>query len=66
MSKLNDLIALAQEPSSEKRRVLLRELTDLFFANPEHRAGEMALFDDVLTQLADEMEAAVRAELADR
>ncbi len=66
MSKLNNLIALAQEPSSEKRRVLLREVTDLFFANPEHRAGEMALFDDVLTQLAGEMEAAVRAELADR
>src|SRR6185437_2106133 len=66
VSKLYDLIALAQEPSSEKRRVLLRELTDLFFANPEHRAGEMALFDDVLTQLAGEMEAAVRAELADR
>jgi uncharacterized protein (DUF2336 family) len=66
VSKLNDLIALAQEPSSEKRRVLLREVTDLFFANPEHRAGEMALFDDVLTQLAGEMEAAVRAELADR
>ena len=66
MSKLNDLIALAQEPSSEKRRVLLREVTDLFFANPEHRAGEMALFDDVLTQLAGDMEAAVRAELADR
>jgi uncharacterized protein (DUF2336 family) len=66
VSKLTDLIALAEEPSSEKRRVLLRELTDLFFANPEHRAGEMALFDDVLTQLAGEMEAAVRAELADR
>ena len=66
MSKLSDLIELAQEPSSEKRRVLLRELTDLFFANPEHRAGEMALFDDVLTQLAGEMEAAVRAELAER
>jgi uncharacterized protein (DUF2336 family) len=66
VSKLSDLIALAQEPSSEKRRVLLRELTDLFFANPEHRAGEMALFDDVLTQLAGEMETAVRAELADR
>lgn len=66
MSKLSDLIALAEEPSSEKRRVLLRELTDLFFANPEHRAGEMALFDDVLTQLAGDMEAAVRAELADR
>jgi uncharacterized protein (DUF2336 family) len=66
VSKLSDLIELAQEPSSAKRRVLLRELTDLFFANPEHRAGEMALFDDVLTQLSGEMEAAVRAELAER
>jgi uncharacterized protein (DUF2336 family) len=66
VSKLADLIALAQEPSSEKRRVLLRELTDLFFSNPAHRAGEMALFDDVLCQLAGEMEAAVRAELAER
>jgi uncharacterized protein (DUF2336 family) len=66
VTKLTDLIALAQEPSSEKRRELLREVTDMFFANPDHRAGEMALFDDVLTQLAGEMEVAVRAELAER
>ena len=66
MSKLQDLIDLAKEPSSDKRRVLLREVTDLFFVNPDHRPGEMALFDDVLNQLAGEMEVAVRAELAGR
>jgi uncharacterized protein (DUF2336 family) len=66
MSKLVELIALAKEPSSEKRRVLLRELTDLFFTNPDYQGGELSLFDDVLSQLAGEMEVAVRAELADR
>jgi uncharacterized protein (DUF2336 family) len=66
MSKLQDLIDLAKEPSSDKRRVLLREITDLFFVNPDHQSGELALFDDVMSQLAGEMEAAVRAELADR
>ena len=66
MTKLQDLIDLAKEPSSEKRRVLLREVTDLFFSNPDRRAGELTLFDDVLTQLAGEMEEAVRVELAVR
>src|ERR1700677_4670114 len=66
MSKLQDLIDLAKEPSSEKRRVLLREITDLFFVNPDHQPAEMGLFDDVLSQLAGEMEAAVRAELSGR
>jgi uncharacterized protein (DUF2336 family) len=66
MTKLQDLIDLAREPSSAKRRVLLREVTDLFFANPDRRAAELTLFDDVLTQLAGEMEEAVRVELAVR
>jgi uncharacterized protein (DUF2336 family) len=66
-NKLHDLIALAQEPSSERRRELLRGVTDLFFASDdEHGASEMSLFDDVLSQLAGEMEATVRAELAQR
>ena len=66
-TKLYDLIALAKEPSSERRRELLRQVTDLFFAGDEaHPAGEMALFDDVLTQLSSEMEEVVRAELAER
>ncbi|WP_421934960.1 DUF2336 domain-containing protein [Phenylobacterium sp.] len=66
-TKLHDLIELAQEPSSERRRELLRGVTDLFFTTDDPRApGEMALFDDVLTQLAGDMEEAVRAELAQR
>lgn len=66
-SKVRDLIALAQEPSSARRRELLREVTDLFFVSDAPQASrEMALFDDVLSQLAGEMEAAVRAELSRR
>ena len=66
-TKLHDLIALAQEPSSDRRRELLREVTDLFFVGADGRQpAELALFDDVLSQLAGEMEEAVRAELAER
>ena len=66
-SKLHHLIALAAEPSSARRRELLREVTDLFFmAEDGPGASEMALFDDVLSQLAGEMEEAVRAELSQR
>jgi uncharacterized protein (DUF2336 family) len=64
--KIHDLIALAQEPSSERRRELMRGVTDLFFTADTHAAAEMSLFDDVLGQLAGEMEAAVRAELSQR
>ncbi len=66
MSKLQELISLAQEPSSEKRRELLREITDLFFINPDVQPKELALFDVLLTQLTGEMEIMVRAELAER
>ena len=65
--KLENLIALAHEPSSAKRRELLREVTDLFFVGSEsHGPNEIALFDGVLSTLAEEMEAEVRAELAGR
>ena len=64
-SKLDDLIALAKEPSSARRRELLREVTDMFFsANTPHGPSEMELFDSVLGPLASEMEEAVRAELS--
>ncbi|HTK34876.1 MAG TPA: DUF2336 domain-containing protein [Caulobacteraceae bacterium] len=66
-SKLDELIALAREPSSARRRELLREVTDLFFSFSGPRGPEeMSLFDGVLTRLADEMEEEVRAELANR
>lgn len=65
-SRLHDLIALADEPSSARRRELLRGVTDLFFTADDHGGVEMALFDQVMSQLAGEMEEAVRVELAQR
>jgi uncharacterized protein (DUF2336 family) len=64
-SKLHDLIDLAKEPSSERRRELLREVTNLFFSGEGAQSpAELGLFDDVMTQLAADMEEEVRAELA--
>jgi uncharacterized protein (DUF2336 family) len=67
-SKLYDLIELAREPSSERRRELLREVTDLFLAHAPDRsdAAQMALFDDVMSRISSEMEEAVRVELSQR
>ena len=66
-SKLHDLIALAQEPSSTRRRELLREVTDMFFTGADAaQPAQMALFDHVMTQLTGEMEEEVRAELSGR
>ncbi|MFN3856461.1 MAG: DUF2336 domain-containing protein [Caulobacter sp.] len=65
-ARLRELIDLAHEDSSDRRRDLLRGITDAFFSRDLHGAPEMALFDDVLSQLASEMETAVRADLAAR
>ena len=67
-SKLYDLIELAKEPSSDRRRELLREVTDLFLAQSPSRLDpdQMALFDDVMGRISSEMEEAVRAELSAR
>lgn len=65
-ARLQSLIALAKEPSSERRRELLRSVTDLFFEGEGYPPAEAALFDSVMTQLADDMGAAVRAELSAR
>jgi uncharacterized protein (DUF2336 family) len=64
--RLRELIELAKEGSSERRRELLRGVTDAFFIRDSHGAGEMALFDQVLSQLAGEMEMVVRTELSQR
>jgi uncharacterized protein (DUF2336 family) len=66
-SKLAELISLAKEPSSERRRELLREITDMFFAaEVPHGPAEMELFDGLLGKLANDLEEEVRAELATR
>ncbi len=59
------LIELAKLSDSERRRDLLREVTDLFFETSSTRTDrESALFDDVLQMVAAEMQDEVLAELA--
>jgi uncharacterized protein (DUF2336 family) len=65
-TRLPELIALAHEKSSDNRRALLRELTDHFFGAQPHAESESALYGDVMTTLAKDMETAVRAELSSR
>ena len=66
-SRLQDLVALAHETSSVRRRELLRRVTETFLAyEPTVHSPEMAHFDDVLTILTEQMEVEVRAELSQR
>lgn len=65
--RLAELIALAREPSSERRRTLLRELTDVFLDPSAPATAEAAaLFDEVAGRLQQDMDAAVRAAFAER
>lgn len=66
-SRLAELIALSAQPSSERRRSLLREVTDLFMATEAAAQiqGSQA-FDAVMETLSADLEAEVRAELAAR
>jgi uncharacterized protein (DUF2336 family) len=64
---LRDLEGLARERSSDKRRALLRAVTDQFFDSAEARSErETALFDDVVTMVIEEVEPIARAELSRR
>ncbi|KAA5801712.1 DUF2336 domain-containing protein [Alkalicaulis satelles] len=66
-SRLNKLADLAREKSSERRRALLREVTDLFFEEQPAPAGQVqAEFDAVLQALASQTANSARAELAER
>ena len=65
-SRFSKLIDLAQAASSDQRRELLREVTDLFFETSGARSTrESALFDEVLQLVAAEMQEGVLAELAE-
>jgi len=64
-SPLQSLIDLAKEPSSDKRRELLRKLTDVFLdAAPDYSLAERDHFGAILGQVATDMDAAVRRQLA--
>ena len=59
------LLDLAKEGSSEKRRELLRQITDVFLADPPERSDrESMLFDEIVGTVAADLETQVRIELA--
>lgn len=67
ISKLDKLSELAREKSSDRRRALLREVTDLFFEAPaasETQIGRQ--FDEVLSAIASQTVEEARVELSQR
>ncbi len=64
---LTKLVALAKEKSSDTRRELLRDIAGLFFEPDAPLEGEAAAnADAILSQVISDVEASVRAEMADR
>lgn len=67
LSDLDALINLAKEPSSEKRRELLRQITDIFLVDPSrHSESENENFDDIMLQLSYDLDVEDREELSER
>lgn len=66
-SNLEALISLASEDSSDKRRDLLRSVTDLFFEETDsYSENEIELFGDILGKVAFDVEMEVRQQLSER
>lgn len=64
-ARLKNLVSLAKEPSSERRRELLREVTDLFVeASGTYSDRERDHFNAIMMNVARAMETKVRRELA--
>lgn len=64
---IDSLLQVAQERSSENRRLLLRQITDMFFDGVSERSvSEKALFEEVAIRATRDLDAAGRAELSDR
>ena len=58
---------LAREPSSDKRRELLRNITDMFLGDPcERNETECMLFDEVVGAVVKDMQSSVKSELAEK
>lgn len=65
--RLSQLIDLASEPSSERRRELMREITDVFLDDPHsYSERENWYFGDILSKVAYDLEVEMRQELASR
>jgi uncharacterized protein (DUF2336 family) len=66
-NRLQSLIELAKEPSSEKRRQLLREITDVFVEAPmTFSRSDSNQIGEILGKVAMEVEMTVRQKLAER
>lgn len=66
-SRLKELIAVAKEGSSDKRRDLLREITDVFMAQPErYTSTELQHFDIIMSRVTEQVESALRREIAEK
>ncbi|TRO96531.1 DUF2336 domain-containing protein [Glycocaulis profundi] len=64
---LSRLSELAKEKSSERRRELMRQVTDLFFESPPAEGSPLqGQFDGILSAIAQETAADARRELSDR
>ncbi|MCF6292004.1 MAG: DUF2336 domain-containing protein [Robiginitomaculum sp.] len=64
-ASLKKLTELASETSSERRRELLRDVTDLYFANQNTCSTiENEHFDEILCHVTSEMQTEVRKEMA--
>lgn len=62
---LSNLVELAQENSSEKRRDLMGQVADLFVEDSDnHSDRELSLFGEVLIKLLDQSELPDRADIA--
>lgn len=66
-SLFDDLDAALQSGSSEKRVAMLRQITDLFLTESDRLNEEqIGVFDDVLVQLTERIEARTLAEISER
>ena len=67
VSKLKELIEVARDGATEKRRDLLREITDVFMAAPDrYTSTEMQHFDVILSKVTETVETALRREIAEK
>lgn len=65
LTNLSTLVQLAEEPSSDKRRELLRNVTDLFFNEPDvYSENEIDLFGEVMGTIASDLETEIRQDIA--
>ena len=66
-SRLKQLIEVAREGSSDRRRDLLREITDVFMAEPDrYSSAELQHFDVIMSTVTEQVEIALRREIAEK